>query len=83
MNRLKRGFEMMYGFGWLTWVLILIFLLLLAGGLVALVVLLARQGPDRQARTTGQDEALRILRERYARGEITRQEFLSMREDLA
>lgn len=74
---------MMYGFGWLTWVLVLFFLLLLAGGLVALVVLLARQGTDRQARLTGQDEALRILRERYARGEITREEFLAIRDDLA
>ena len=74
---------MMYNVGWLTWVLVLLFLLLLGSGLVALVVLLARQAPDRQARTTGQDEALRILRERYARGEITREEFVSMREDLA
>jgi putative membrane protein len=83
MNRLKRRVEMMYGFGWLTWVLILIFLLLLIGGVVALIVLLARQGPDTQARPAGEDEPLRILRERYARGEITREEFLAIRDDLA
>jgi putative membrane protein len=74
---------MMYAYGWLTWVFVLFFLLLLAGGLVALVVVLARQSPDRQTRLAGQDEALRILRERYARGEITRKEFLAIRDDLA
>jgi putative membrane protein len=34
-------------------------------------------GPARQ------DEALEILRQRYARGEIDREEFLQMREELA
>ncbi|MGH7326665.1 MAG: SHOCT domain-containing protein [Candidatus Rokuibacteriota bacterium] len=36
----------------------------------------------RQARPAPQDRALDVLRERYARGEITREEFEARRRDL-
>ena len=35
-----------------------------------------------QGRATGRDEALEILRQRYARGEIDKQEFDTRRRDL-
>ena len=66
------------------------FLLLLLAGLIGLVLLgwivwaVSRAGGRRadQGRTSGGDRSLEILRERYARGEITREEFEAMRRDL-
>ena len=67
--------------------LVLLFLLVLLGAGAVVVVLIARQGSgstgqgaDWQPRPEG--NALEILRRRYARGELTRDEFLSMRDDL-
>jgi putative membrane protein len=37
----------------------------------------------RQLRPTPRDQALEVLRERYARGEISREEFEARRRDLA
>jgi putative membrane protein len=78
---------MMGGVGWLTVLIVLILFLLLIGGAVAAVIWFARQGSS--GGSTGQrqgprteDEPLEILRRRYARGEIDREEFERMREEL-
>jgi putative membrane protein len=61
--------------------LALLFLfLLLAGVVVVIVVLVAR--PGQNAGSSRSDDALEILRQRYARGEIDREEYERMREDL-
>lgn len=65
-----------HGFGggmmWIFWIFILL-------ALVWLAVFVARQaGVSRNQEKT----ALEILRERYARGEIDREEFKRMRDDL-
>jgi putative membrane protein len=67
--------------GWWMWAgMVLFWALLLGGGAWLLVTLLRR---DRQPDTgIGGNRALEILRERYARGEITREEYESMRRDL-
>lgn len=44
---------------------------------LALLLYYAIAGGD-----SGQKDALRVLRERYARGEITREEFLKMKEEI-
>ena len=41
------------------------------------------EGCSRRAHGPGPDAALEILRARYAKGEITRDEFEAMRRDLA
>jgi putative membrane protein len=75
---------MMMSGGWLIWLLILILFLLLIGGAVAVVVWFVAQGSRGGSRgPERQDQALEILRQRYARGEIDREEFLQMREELA
>jgi membrane-associated protease RseP (regulator of RpoE activity) len=73
---------------------ITLFGILITGALVALIVLLARRnrpaGPPAEAATAAyvpaaapsRADAMEVLRLRYAKGEITREEFLSMSADL-
>jgi putative membrane protein len=68
----------MWGAGGLVMMLMmLLFWGLVIAGLVFAIRWLIRQGGDDRA-----DRALEILRERYARGEITKEEFDSRRNDL-
>ncbi len=73
-----------FGFGhalpWLSWfgpLAMLVFWALVAAGIVMLIVYLARQ-----SRTSRGGTAQSILNERYARGEISREEFEQKRKDL-
>ena len=77
---------MMYGWGSWGWpvlhgmggILIVVSTLAAAGVILAFV---RRAG--REARSAGGgDRALAILRERYARGELTREQFEQMKRDL-
>jgi len=70
----------MMGFGWGFMFLIpLLFLALIAVGAYYLLTEFARSsGPS----SGGGKRALEILKERYARGEITREQFLKMKEGL-
>jgi putative membrane protein len=76
-----------FGFGWM----ILGGLGLLVFGVVVIVLIifgiraLARSGSNQPAGPAGPaaNRALDILKERYARGEITKDQFDSMRRDLA
>jgi putative membrane protein len=78
----------MMGFGW--WGAALWMNGLLAVGLVALVTVavvagirwLAQSGPG-VGDGRGTDRALEILRERYARGEVSREEFQQRSRDLS
>ena len=71
------GPGMMAGFGWLGMLVMALFWV----GVVLLVVWgLSNLFPARQA--TGEPDALEILKRRYARGEISREEFLQAREAL-
>ena len=66
------------GLGWMGPVFMLAFWALVITGGVFLVRYLARQ-----ARTGGsQESALEILKRRYARGEIEKEEFEAKRKDL-
>ena len=77
----------MMGGGLLVGLLVLVLLLVLVGGGIAAVVWLMSQGsrgPGQRppSEAPGQDLALETLRRRYAAGEIDREEFERMREDL-
>jgi putative membrane protein len=61
------GYWPMWGFGWVIPVLVII-------GFVFLMIRM-RHGPR-------VDRALSVLRERYAKGELTKEQFDSMRKDL-
>jgi uncharacterized membrane protein len=62
---------------WIAWFLFMAFLALLVLG----VALLWRRGSDKVDPASG-DEALDAIRLRYARGEMTREEFLQVNKDL-
>ena len=79
------GFGMMggWGMGWLGMILMAAFWILVIVGLVFLIRwLIQTTGTGREARQGG-SRALEILRERYARGEIDKNEFETKKKDLA
>lgn len=76
-----------HDFGWGGMLLMMLMMFVFWGGLFALVGLgiwvftRSRPGPSGTGgRPT--DNALDMLKERYARGEITKEEYLRMRDDL-
>ncbi|MHB9285925.1 SHOCT domain-containing protein [Halobacteriales archaeon Cl-PHB] len=69
----------MGGHGWFAGGLGFLWMLLLIGGVLALVYLVATRVGSDGART---DDALTTLRDRYARGEIDEEEFESRRRKL-
>lgn len=68
---------MHWGYGMGGWMMFFWFLLAVA--IIALVVWAITRAAAPQGRSAGPEE---VLRERYARGEITREQFEQMREDL-
>jgi putative membrane protein len=70
-----------YGFWGMGWLNILIWVLILIGIIFLLRRLWPTTKPDDPAAVCG-SRALDILKERYARGEIDRDQFESMKRDL-
>lgn len=69
---------------WWGWLLMLLFWVLLIGGVVALVAWSVRLVRPSGSGVGGRPgEALEILKQRYARGEITGEQFEQMKRDLA
>ncbi len=64
------------------WILFILFWGLVITALVLLIRYLWRGGPARPAEPAERGRALSILEERYARGEIDREEFLQRKRDL-
>lgn len=79
---------MMYGNfadGWGTWLgfgFHGLGMLVFWGVLIVALVLLVRAVAGRPAAAPKEDRALDLLRERYARGELTREQFEEMRDTL-
>jgi putative membrane protein len=67
------------GFGWgMGWLFFILFWVLILLGIVYLIKLISRDGRAR----TEEETPLDILRRRYAKGEISKEDFEKMREDL-
>jgi putative membrane protein len=82
----------MYGYGWFWIIGGLIVLALFVALVVVLIVIGVSGGRRHEGSPTSQpgqttaresEDALEILRRRYARGEITREEYQAMRDDLS
>ncbi len=71
------------GFGYAPWwgIVMFLFWALVIGGVVFLIGRLVRQG-SQTSQGGSQDSAMDILRQRYARGEITKEQFDQLRRDL-
>lgn len=71
--------QMMWGFGWwgmmFFWILVII-------GIVFLIKWLVEQGRMSRKTSEGEESALDILKKRYARGEIDKEEFEQKKKDL-
>ena len=77
----------MTGFGFFELLIVLLMfllLLILIGGAVAALIWFSRRGSAGPAPGVpgGEDAALRILRQRYAQGELSREEYERMRDEL-
>lgn len=70
-----------YGFGWLMMLFMMLFWLILIVGLVILIIWAVRrtQGPG----GVSEDTALDTLNKRYARGEISREEYERMKQEIS
>lgn len=68
------GFGGMMWYGWLFWIIII-------GAVVYLIVRLTTQS-GRSSEGQQGETALDILKKRYARGEISKEEFEQMKKDL-
>lgn len=71
--------QMMWGFGWwgmtFFWILVIV-------GIVFLIKWLVEQGRTSRKPFEGGEGALDILKKRYARGEIDKEEFEQKKKDL-
>ena len=72
-----------WGTGWFGGIFMIIFWILILVGLVLLIKWLFQSTNRSQSGYTGGSRALEILKERYARGEIDRNEFEKMKMDLS
>jgi putative membrane protein len=83
------GWDMGHGWGWGGWLVGGLMMLLFWGGLIVLAFFalraLTRSGQENHKvppRLRGEGTALQILQKRYARGEVSREEFLDIKQDL-
>ncbi len=67
-----------YGMGYGMWIIGLIFWILIIIGLVLLIKYFWEGGGARR----GEESALEILKKKYARGEISKEEFEEKKKDL-
>ncbi len=83
MNWGRHGMMGGPGFGSLGMIFGLIFMLLFFAGIILLIVWIVRQfapGGTSAPQSTG--NALEILKERFAKGEISKEEFAEMKKEL-
>jgi len=77
------GFAHYAGLGWGLMLIAVVVKLVVLAGIVALALIIVRRlSRPSQSSDRHYEDALAILKGRYARGEITREQFIQMKEDL-
>ena len=71
-----------YGMGWGWSIIMMVFWIAVIVGIIFLIRWIALS-TDRRHETSAEDSAMEILRNRYARGEINKEEFEEKKKDLA
>jgi putative membrane protein len=71
-----------YGMGWFGTIIMIVFWVLVIVGIVFLIRWLAASTRSEGRRSRPEDSALEILKRRYARGEINKEEFEEKRKSL-
>ncbi len=72
-----------YGWGWGWMILMMILMIVFWGGVIALIVWAVTRFARRTGSTiTHRTDPLDIAKERYARGEITKEQYEQIRRDL-
>jgi len=71
-----------WGMGWFGGIFMIVFWILILMGLVFLIRWLIQSTSRDKATGNGTNRALEILKERYAKGEINKEEFESKKKDL-
>ena len=72
-----------YGMGWFGGIVMIVFWILILVGIIFLIKWLIQSiGRDKATGSSG-NRSLEILKERYAKGEIDKQEFESKKKDLS
>jgi putative membrane protein len=80
VNKMFPMWDMSLGMGW-WWVFGGVWMLIFWGGLIALIVWGIKKLTERGG-TTSKRDPLDVAKERYARGEISREEFEQIKKDL-
>jgi len=70
------------GMGWISMILGFIFFILIIIGVVFLIVWLVKRTTHSGIEDKTVSKALEVLKERYAKGEITKDQYESMKKDL-
>jgi putative membrane protein len=70
------------GIGW-WWLFNWLFILLFGTGFIALIIWVITRMGKGSSSATGSSNALDIAKERYAKGEISREEFEQIKKDLS
>ena len=78
-----RGMTGGWGMGWFGGIFMIIFWIIILVALVYLVKWLIQSTGPRHPKVDGDNRALEILRERYARGEIDKAKFETMKMELS
>ncbi len=71
-----------WGVGWFGGIFMIIFWIVVLAALIFFIRWLAQSGAQHEPAGSGTDRAIEILKERYARGEINKEEFESKTKDI-
>lgn len=76
------GYGMGYGMGWFGGIIMIVFWVAVIVGIVFLIRWLAVSTREGRREAKPEDSAIEILRKRYARGDISKEEFEERKRDL-